>query len=314
MGPTRSGTSRRARRRAQASINAATGPNSTPLNATATIDVKNGGHLTLDGSQSYFGLGDTGTATLTIGSGGQVSVGGMTLGDQTTGVGQVTVGGASSALTIGNGLTVGNRSTGTTPSTLSTLTINSGGTVTVSGSNGGGLAIAQNASSHGAVTVDGGTLNVTGPNSGIGVGNNGTGTLTIQNGGQVSAANLLSGDNDGCGTVTSAMAPRYPCERHGDRSVGTGSMMVQNGGSVIARRHLRVQCRRQWRRLNRVTDDQRSRQQRHRSAATQRWRGGVRSGFGTPGGTATPPSSSRVAGRSPPAASRPLPPLFRVRS
>ena len=160
--------------------------------ATATVNVTNGGQINVTGGTitSYIGVGDGGAATLNILSGGLVTAADMVLGNQTTGTGQVTVGGTSSALTIGNGLTVGNRSTGTTPSTLSTLTINSGGTVTVSGSNGGGLAIAQNTGSHGAVTVDGGTLNVTGANADIGVGNNGSGTLTIQNGSTVTASSL----------------------------------------------------------------------------------------------------------------------------
>ena len=206
-------------------------------NATATLTVSNGGQVNVTGGTitSYIGVGDGGSATLTIATGGQVSAADMVLGNQTTGMGTVTVGGTGSTLAIANGLTVGNQST-----LANSLTVNSGGTVTVSGNNGGGLAIAQNTGSQGAVTVNGGTINITGTNPGIGVGNGGTGTLTIQNGGIVTISGANGGMNiggnsgssgnvivDGSGSQLNVLATNSGV---GVGNAGTGTLTIRNGG------------------------------------------------------------------------------------
>ncbi len=69
----------------QARINMAPSPN-----ATATVNVTNGGQMIVTGGTitSYIGVGDGGDATLNILSGGLVTVADMVLGNQTTGVGK----------------------------------------------------------------------------------------------------------------------------------------------------------------------------------------------------------------------------------
>ena len=138
-----------------------------------------------------------------------------------------TVVGAAGA--VANSLTVGVFATGT-------LTIQNGGTVSNVGFAGD---IGQNTGSTGAVTVTGvGSSWTTGSNgfSGLTVGDFGTGTLTIQNGGTVSnAADGLIAFNPGStGTVTVDGAGSSWTISSG-LSVGaggTGTLTIQNGGMV----------------------------------------------------------------------------------
>jgi T5SS/PEP-CTERM-associated repeat protein len=193
-----------------------------------TVD---GGQISVNGPNAFFGVGGSGTGTLAIINGGTVSVANLGLGTQTTGVGTATVGNGSgqSVLTVTNGMGVGNASTAN-----SQLTVNSGGTVNVTGPN--GLAIANSAGSRGSVLVDGGQLNIT---SGLGVGNSGTGTLTIQNGGQVTAANVgLGGTANALGTVTvgngngQSVLTVTNSMGVGNSSTGNSQLIVNSGGTV----------------------------------------------------------------------------------
>jgi T5SS/PEP-CTERM-associated repeat protein len=166
-----------------------------------------GGAISVTGTNSGIGVGNSGTGTLSIVNGGSVSALNLGIGNATGAVGTVTVGNGSgvSQLTVTNSFGVGNQSTAN-----SQLTVNSGGSVSVGGF---GLGIAGSAGSHGTVLVDGGALSVSG-GSGIGIGNaaGGTGAMTIRNGGSV----LMAGQNTGVSVGGS----------------GSGSLTVNTAGSL----------------------------------------------------------------------------------
>jgi hypothetical protein len=140
-----------------------------------------GGTLSVSG----IGAGNFGTGTINIQNGGQVDSGYLSVGNNrflpgnpAGGVGTVNVGNSSgsSLLTINGGVTIGQQTSG-----ANALNINTGGTVTLTGVNPGGLAIAQAAGSQGAVTVNGGTLNLAADQRHR-RGQRGIRSLTIQNG------------------------------------------------------------------------------------------------------------------------------------
>jgi T5SS/PEP-CTERM-associated repeat protein len=165
--------------------------NTAGSSGTVLID---GGQLVL--GQSFSAIGNLGSGSLTIQNGGQASFSALGLGAQSTGMGVVTVGNGNgqSVLNVSNSLGVGNQGSGQ-------LTINSGGIVNVTGS--GGVSIGSATGSNGQVTVNGGQLSALGQNAFFSVGNSGTGTLTVQNGGQLSANLLSLGSNTtGVGTAS----------------------------------------------------------------------------------------------------------------
>ena len=221
---------------ANAGINMAGAPN-----ATATIDVTNGGQLVITGANSFLTVGDAGSGTLTVGgvgagNFGQVNlIGGLVLGNQATGVGTVTVGAGSGQSTLTAGfLAVGHAST-----SLSTFTVNAGGVFNSTADN-SGVGIGQLSGAKGAIVVDGGRLNVNGLNSTIGVGSNGTGSLTVRNGGQVTLSSIsggigVAGGVGSTGDVTvdgGQISVNGPNAFFGVGGAGTGTLTIINGGTV----------------------------------------------------------------------------------
>jgi T5SS/PEP-CTERM-associated repeat protein len=210
------------------------------VRGSGTVDVTNSGHVT---SAGFVSVGESGSGTLNIGSGGWVTAHDMNIGNQTSGVGNVTVGGGAgqSTLTLNNSLVVGNSSTAT-----STLTVNSGGVVNVNGN--AFLGIGSVAGGVGSVTVDGGSLSVVGTNAFPSVGNNGTGTLTVQNGGQFTSSILSVGSGvtgngtvniigTGVGSPTQTMVNLSPALGTNAPNLdigaqGTANMTVSNGAIV----------------------------------------------------------------------------------
>jgi outer membrane autotransporter protein len=134
-------------------------------------------------------VGGLGTGTLTIQDGGTVNSGGGSVGLSAGSTGAVTVTGAGSSWTNGpsNGLNIGSFGTGT-------LTIANGGRVidiTPLVTN-----IGNGAGSHGTVTVTG-AGSLWSDIAGFNVGNSGTGTLTIAEGGIVIAPTVVIAANAG---------------------------------------------------------------------------------------------------------------------
>jgi T5SS/PEP-CTERM-associated repeat protein len=238
---------------------------------TGTINISNGATLTNTANPTMIGFNAGATGTLTIdgvgslwneqanstaiyiGQGGTGSLritGGATV--ETTGIiGDVEIGfgsGSTGTVTVGSAASpnLANPSTltnigGNQPGTLlvgdggtGTLTINKDGTVTGFF----GATLGNQSGSQGTVTVNGGTLNVTTGLSGILlVGENGIGTLTIENGGTVtdafSAIADLSGSAGSSATVTGAGSTWNLS--FGGVTVGqgdTGSLSILAGGTV----------------------------------------------------------------------------------
>jgi outer membrane autotransporter protein len=173
-------------------------------------------------------VGFQGNGTLTISDGGTVVAGrGMAIAIQSGTAGVVTVDGGS--LTT-HGLSIGDAGSGT-------LAISHGGTVM---SHGFGPAIGQDAGGTGTVTVDG--LNSSwqiDSSLEIGAGDNvgGTGSLTITNGGVVTAQSAVVGNLTGSTGTLIVDGPNSKFTTSDDiiiGQLGSGTATISNGGSVTA--------------------------------------------------------------------------------
>ncbi|MDO9412062.1 MAG: autotransporter domain-containing protein [Pseudolabrys sp.] len=149
------------------------------------------GAVTVDGTSSSWTntgalhVGEAGTGALTIRNGGTVSAFGAYVGFGAGSIGTATVADAGSSWTATDNFIFGYSGTGT-------LTVQNGATVSASGTS----IVGYDAGSTGTVTVDGAGSSWT--NTGqIRVGHSGSGTLTIQNDGAVSAANVWIGPFNG---------------------------------------------------------------------------------------------------------------------
>jgi T5SS/PEP-CTERM-associated repeat protein/autotransporter-associated beta strand protein len=192
-------------------------------NATGTVTVDGAGSTLTNNNAFYVGFGDTGT--LTIQNGGTV-IGLTSIGQSAGSNGTVTVDGAGSTLTSGDPLSVGFHGTGS-------LTIANGGLVSAPQQ----VAIAGFAGSSGMVTVDGAgsTLTIGGQ---LLVGNGGTGSLTIANGGLASAFVVEIAKNVGSNGMVTVDGAGSTLTSGGNSllvgDLGTGSLTIANGGLVSA--------------------------------------------------------------------------------
>jgi T5SS/PEP-CTERM-associated repeat protein/autotransporter-associated beta strand protein len=178
---------------------------------TGTLNVQDGGSVS-DGTQANLGLfsGSSGTATVT----------------------GVSASGTASAWSIGTDLYVGNNGTGN-------LTISDGGQVTDAYGH-----IGSNNNSNGAVTVTGvnanGTASTWTNTAGLRVADAGTGTLNIEDGGQVSSTNAFIGygaGSSGAALITGLNANGTASNWINSGALvvgnyGTGSLTIENGGVV----------------------------------------------------------------------------------
>jgi fibronectin-binding autotransporter adhesin len=194
------------------------------------------GAATVTGSNSQWNnssnlfVGRFGAGTLTIESGGKVSNTNGFIALNSTGVGSVQVTGAGSEWNNNLAVLVGDGGTGT-------LLIESGGKVT---SNVGSLAlsgaIGYELDSQGTVTVTGAGSQWTN-SSRLVVGVFGTGSLTIENGGQVSnTAGHVGSSSWGVGLVNVTGTGSVWTSSSGLEvgRVGTGTLTISNGGHVIS--------------------------------------------------------------------------------
>jgi T5SS/PEP-CTERM-associated repeat protein len=232
------------------------------LGSNGTVNL-NGGTLNLTGQNSYLGVGNGGNGTLNVSVGGQVNAVIVDVGRDPGGFGLVNISGTGSMLNISNNIDIGNEGVGqvnvslggrlvlvgdsaratlgfvqgTPPAGMSTLNIYTGGQLMGGGTN-QGLSIGTSAGTNDVVTVSGGVVSLSGANSYITVGDAGTGTLTIQNGGQVAVASMIIGNQTtGNGSVTVADAESSLAVANnltvGNR--GAGTLTVDSGGAVIVR-------------------------------------------------------------------------------
>jgi fibronectin-binding autotransporter adhesin len=220
------------------------------LFASRTMTIQNGGLFDVVGSygadaifavngagstwtnSDHLSIGYLGTGRFTISAGGVVSDTEGHIGDVGTGSdGAVTVTGAGSTWTNTSWLYIGLGGTGS-------LTIADGGVVSnnVPGPSFGGY-IGTNAGSHGAVAVTG-TGSTWHNGSGVIVGNFGTGTLTIDDGGDVvttgSAGSMVGAVAGSDGTVT-VSGPGSTWTNASDLRIGfqgVGTVTIEDGGAV----------------------------------------------------------------------------------
>jgi T5SS/PEP-CTERM-associated repeat protein len=199
-------------------------------------------------SAGSFTIGNAGPGTLTVGSGGVVTqTGGGTfeIGQNTDGSGTVTVDGGT--LDVGNAsFVIGNVSDSTGSLTVvddgtlsaggftvgsggdGSLTVESGGVVTDTGSN--PIEIGENAGGSGTVTLDGGTLDVGSVNIILGNVSNSTGSLIVETGGVLLADSVTVGSG-GIGTLSVGLGGTVDVV---GVTVGSGSAIDLSGGALDA--------------------------------------------------------------------------------
>lgn len=208
--------------KAKSAANVVTLGDAAGSSGTATVTGANS-ELT---SGAAFYIGNAGTGTLNVQNSGSVSsVGAMSLGRMGGSTGTATIDGAGSNLSVSNILYIGSGGSGT-------LNVQNGATA----SNTGTLRIGNSAGSTGIATITGTNSNLTSSGT-LYVGNEGTGTLNIQNGGAVSSAvTIRIGEavTTGIGTVT-VNGTNSILTSSGIMYVGnagTGTLNVQNGAKA----------------------------------------------------------------------------------
>jgi T5SS/PEP-CTERM-associated repeat protein/autotransporter-associated beta strand protein len=204
-------------------------------NSNGTVTVTGSGtSLTLSGGGGNLVVGNGGNGSLTIGNAGSVSDNNASIGGASTGSGTVDVTGIGSTWTNSKLVTVGDGGSGT-------LIVEKGGTVTTGvDSNNVGLLLGNQANSTGTVTIagNGSNLTVGGGGGDVVLGNAGTASLTITNGGSLTdrAAFIGEGstssvgvvDVSGLGSSWTNNSTVYLAES------GTGTLIVEKNGLVSA--------------------------------------------------------------------------------
>jgi T5SS/PEP-CTERM-associated repeat protein len=186
---------------------------------SGTVTVSGSGSQWTNTGEVVVGVG--GQGTLTIQNGGVVtSAGGSQIGLVSGGMGSVTITGSGSQWRYTNGLTTGQSGQGT-------LTITDGGALTGDGGN-----IGLNSGGVGMVTVSGSGSQWTNQGYGLTIGASGTGTLTIEDGGMVTAGVSVLGYNSGGGGDCDGTGSQFNAS--GELTVGLGgqgNLTVQNGAT-----------------------------------------------------------------------------------
>jgi T5SS/PEP-CTERM-associated repeat protein len=196
------------------------------------ITVETGAKLTVTATAQLseaVTVGSSGIGTLEVTGGGSGSATvPLVLGVQPGSTGRMTISGANSAWQNGDAVIVGYQGTGTlTVETLGQLT-------TLGASLPGRLSgvIGSQEGSTGTVTVDGGMWNQFGN---LQIGASGTGTLTVQSGGQVTNEDAVIGVADGAAGTVTVTGPRAEWANAGDLTVGSagkGTLTIADRGHV----------------------------------------------------------------------------------
>jgi len=184
------------------------------------------GTVLVDGDGSTFDapdmtVGGSGTGIVAISNGGSLEVGDLTIGDEASGNGTVTVADGDSSLTVNGSLEVGNAGKGQ-------LTVDGDSTV------GGDTTVGSEAGSSGHITVNVASLELDGKTT---IGESGSGTLLVQQGGTLTAGDVTLGENLGAtgtftvdGTGTTATTDDLTIG-----SAGQGKLAVTNGGQLTTK-------------------------------------------------------------------------------
>jgi T5SS/PEP-CTERM-associated repeat protein/autotransporter-associated beta strand protein len=215
---------------------------------TGTLSVANSGAVS---SQGLF-VGQFGAGSVIIGGGGTVTADSVTLAQRSGSTGTLAIGAASGQAAAAPGtLNAPSVLFGTGTGTLVfnhtssnytfAPTISGPGSVRVEA--GTTIFTAANSYSNGT-SIAGGTLEVSGPNGGISSGNDvsvgtlagSTGTFNVTNGGKVTDGNGLLGNVAGAtgnATVTGAGSNWTSTAFFAVGNTGNGSLTIENGGTVI---------------------------------------------------------------------------------
>lgn len=171
-------------------------------------------------------VGIYGTGNLTIEDGGQVNNQEGYIGLWAGSQGSVTVTGAGSQWNNSSVISVGNSGTGS-------LTISNGGNVTT-GPGSSGSFVGQSGG-RGSVLITGSNSLWTNNNN-LGVGNSGTGELSVENGGRLvtQGGTNLGSNSSGSGRITVSGSGSEWTSGQGVTvgSAGTGELAISNGGTV----------------------------------------------------------------------------------
>ena len=191
------------------------------------------GIVTVDGAGStltnngFLNVGVSGSGTLSITSGGVVDSTFVYIGSNSGSFGAVTLDGAGSRLTTSNYLFVGLSGSGT-------LSITNGGSVSPGGN---WCDIGEKAGSKGIVTVDGNGSILTYGGPFFWIGNLGSGTLSIVNGGSVSTSSGTLGYAAGSSGSVAVSGTGSKWTNSSYLSVGASgkaTLSITGGGSVTA--------------------------------------------------------------------------------
>ncbi len=201
-------------------------------------------------------IGDLGSGSLAISGGGLVSNADGTIGAQAGSTGTVTVDGTGSTWTNNGNLQVGGAGTGSlTISNSAVVNATAGATVIESSAAGATPAmlsilsgaklnssfstVGGTGGTQGSVVVDGTGSNWTssfaGLSAGLTVGDAGTGTLAITNGGTVNNVDGVIGSQGGSTGTASVAGANSQWTNSGDLMVadaGAGTLAITNGGAV----------------------------------------------------------------------------------
>lgn len=189
---------------------------------TATVT---GSGSTWNNGTGGLNVGYRGTGSLTISSGGTVTDTTGQIGSNTGSLGSVTVDGTGSTWANTSYVQVGSSGTGS-------LVISNGGVV----SDTIGYLGTNISSSIGTATVTGSGSAWTNSST-LNIGNNGTGALTVTNGGAVSAANFVIGQSTGglgSAVVSGSGSMLTDTNNLNIGSRGTGTLTVSDGGQAFS--------------------------------------------------------------------------------
>ena len=214
-------------------VGASTGSSGTILVSGTDSGTGIGALLDIATGSKGITVGGLGQGTVSVSAGGTIEMlgtGGLAIGQSLGGGGILTVTGASSLLNesaAGNGIFVGQVGSGT-------MDVLSGGVVTIAAK---GLSLGSSSTATGTVLVSGtgSTIDVLGATGSITVGAPGSGALTINSGGNITASGSLAiaagGTSTSSGTVT-VDAGTLTAAGISIAPNGAGTLTVQNGGVV----------------------------------------------------------------------------------
>ena len=191
--------------------------------SVGTVTVSGAGSVMTNSAETI--VGRSGTGTLNIEDGGEVTSTRSWIGRFAGSNGTATVTGADSLWTHSTYLVVGTAGEGE-------LTISDEGRVEVADQ---GIWIAEVADSTGTITVTGAGSSLVNTGSALRVGNAGSGTLTIENGANVSNTQGILGasaGSNGTATVTGAGSIWTNTGNLFVGNSGTGTLTIDNGGLV----------------------------------------------------------------------------------